>query len=144
VRTVIAPRSQRGFTMLELLIAATVLAVGMLGIVAVCLHALGSVHRAGQHLQASDRLADLSERMRANRATLGHYLCALPCTPDMSDTSPAGMDLRSWRDELAQDWPDVQAAIGCVGSAPIRCRIELHWPTRDGSDGATQALELRL
>lgn len=139
-----AVRNQKGFTMLELLIAATVLAVGLLGIIALCLHALGSVQRAGQHLQATDRLAELAERMHANRLSLAHYQCSRPCTPDMHDASPAGMDLRNWRAELAQDWPDAQVAIGCSSETPIRCRLELQWPTRDGSGSAAQTLEVRL
>jgi len=102
-----------GFTLVEVLVALVVLAVGMLGM-ALLLHAgLQGSRTALEHAQAVNLAADMAERMRANRSAVAAYdtsdgtpdprldaACedaAGPCTPD----AMAGNDLRRWLDAVA-------------------------------------------
>lgn len=63
-------RRARGFTMLEVLIAAFVLALGITGGVAMQLAAMRARHEGAMLAQASWLAAGMAERMRANRAQL--------------------------------------------------------------------------
>lgn len=117
--------SQRGFTLMEALVALVVAAVGILAVVAVQLRALGdtrvSVHRA----QAIGLIDDLSERMRANPNALVHMedyaadwgsgeeeappdpICSAACTPEQL----ARYDVWAWRQNVAAALPNGHAAI---------------------------------
>jgi len=58
---------ERGFTLIEVLIALVVLAIGMLGIAAVYLEGLRASRSALLRTQAVVLAADMSDRIRANR-----------------------------------------------------------------------------
>jgi type IV pilus assembly protein PilV len=64
----------RGFTLLEILIAVAVLALGIIGGVALQMAALRARHQAVLLSQASQMAAALAERMRANPAQTDLYL----------------------------------------------------------------------
>lgn len=64
----------RGFTLLETLIAVAVLALGIIGGVALQMAALRARHQAALLSQASQMAAALAERMRANPAQTDLYL----------------------------------------------------------------------
>jgi type IV pilus assembly protein PilV len=64
----------RGFTLLEVLIAVVVLALGIIGGVALQMAALRARHQAVLLSQAAQMAAALAERMRANPAQTDLYL----------------------------------------------------------------------
>ncbi|MRW94339.1 type IV pilus modification protein PilV [Duganella sp. FT80W] len=64
----------RGFTLLEILIAVVVLALGIIGGVALQLAALRTRHQAALLSQATQTATALAERMRANPKQAGIYL----------------------------------------------------------------------
>jgi type IV pilus assembly protein PilV len=64
----------RGFTLLEILIAVLVLALGIVGGVALQLAAMRARHQATLLSQATYMATALAERMRANPAQVGVYL----------------------------------------------------------------------
>ncbi|ROO30349.1 pilus modification protein PilV [Salinisphaera orenii MK-B5] len=81
------PRSVRGFTLIEVLIALVVLSVGILGVLALQMNALAYSHSAYLASIASVQAMDLEERMRANRAALDTYVETDP--EDIDDTETA-------------------------------------------------------
>jgi type IV pilus assembly protein PilV len=134
-----------GFTLVEVLVALVVLAVGMLGM-ALLLHAgLQSSRSALEHAQAVNLAADLAERMRANRSAAPAYDTADgpeprldarcenaggPCTPD----AMAGNDLRRWLDAVDAALPDGRGDVfvEAIAAAAHRGTITVQW-ARAGS-----------
>jgi type IV pilus assembly protein PilV len=122
-----AARSQRGFTMVEVLVALVVLAIGLLGIAALYLNSLQSGRTAIYRTQAITLAADLADRIRANRTAQGAYATAFAdavaevagcfTTAGCVDTDLAATDLSRWKAELAQQLPNGQGQV--VFTAPV-------------------------
>lgn len=82
-------RRQGGFSLLEVLIAALVLSVGLLGLAGLQIAGMKTTHNSYQVQQATWLVHDLLERMRANRAGViaGNY--TTPFGSTCSTTAPA-------------------------------------------------------
>lgn len=61
-----APRTQRGFTLLEVLITLVIMAIGLLGLARLQLAGLGQTHGSYLRSQAIHFAYDMADRMRAN------------------------------------------------------------------------------
>lgn len=101
-----------GFTLLEVLIAVTVLALGVLGLAAMQVRGLQGNHSAEQRFMATVLAQDLTERMRANAPGVreGRYDGGAPGAVDCVVTSctpaeMAGFDLARWSADLAAQLP---------------------------------------
>lgn len=103
------PANQHGFSLLEVMIALLVLAVGLLGLAALQNMGLRLGHESYQRTQATFLISDIIDRMRANPrgAKNGNYLVALTSTPPaavqdcsliscISSTDMANYDLHQW------------------------------------------------
>jgi type IV pilus assembly protein PilV len=66
-------RTAAGFTLVEVLIATLVLALGLLGGVAMQLHAMRTRYESAQLSRAVQLAADMAERIRANAAQTSAY-----------------------------------------------------------------------
>ena len=125
---------QRGFTLLEVLVAMVVLSIGLLGLSGLQTSGLRSNHSAFLRSQATIITNDILDRMRANRAraVAGSYNLAygapptgsITCTTSCSATQVAQMDLFEWRDDLAR-LPAGEGAI-TVSSAGI-AEVKVCW-----------------
>lgn len=117
---------QNGFTLIEVLIALVILAVGLLGTASLTLSSLQSSQGAALRSQASALAGDLGERLRANRdfaiSNDTDYLLAedadatsKPSCADSnagcSPTDQAQRDLFEWRATLAANLPGGTAVI---------------------------------
>ena len=96
---------QQGFSLLEVLIAVLVLAVGVLGALLMQTNALRYSASASDHTQASFIVYDMLDRMRANPVDLQHY--ATRVQPGCSD-APATTSI------LATDLADFAHAVRCL------------------------------
>jgi type IV pilus assembly protein PilV len=113
--------AQAGFTMVEVLVALVVLAIGLLGIAGLLLKSLQSGRTATYRTQAVNLTADLADRIRMNRtatngyATLfGDLVVAVPAcdtTGGCVDTDLAATDLSRWKATLAQVLPNGQGQV---------------------------------
>lgn len=146
----------RGFTLIEVLVALVVLAVGMLGLAVLLVEGLQGSRTAIEHTQAVNLAADIAERMRSNRAAAPAYdtaegtpeprldvACedaAGPCDP----RAMAGHDLRLWLDDVAATLPDGRGAVEVEQHADARRGIvTIRW-ARTGAAPATYALVVEL
>lgn len=112
---------ESGFTMVEVLVALVVLAIGLLGIAALYLNSLQSGRTAIYRTQAVNLAADLADRIRANRTAQNAYATAFADvevavgTCDTTGGCVAGdlasTDLARWKATLAQLLPNGQGQV---------------------------------
>jgi type IV pilus assembly protein PilV len=112
---------QSGFTMVEVLVALVVLAIGLLGIAALYLNSLQSGRTAIYRTQAVNLAADLADRIRANRTAQAAYgtlfadaeaeVAGCYTTGGCIDTDLASSDLARWKGTLAQLLPNGQGQV---------------------------------
>jgi len=110
-----------GFTMVEVLVALVVLAIGLLGIAGLLLTSLQSGRTATYRTQAVNLAADLADRIRMNRTATGGYgtlfddavimVPACDTTGGCSDAELAATDLSRWKATLAQLLPNGQGQV---------------------------------
>jgi type IV pilus assembly protein PilV len=113
--------SQSGFTMVEVLVALVVLAIGLLGIAALYLNSLQAGRTAIYRTQAVTLAADLADRIRMNRTAQNSYatlfadaVAAVPAcstTGGCTDLQLASTDLSNWKAMLAQVLPNGQGQV---------------------------------
>jgi type IV pilus assembly protein PilV len=112
---------QSGFTMVEVLVALVVLAIGLLGIAALYLNSLQSGRTAIYRTQAVNLAADLADRIRANRTAQAAYgtlfadaeveVAGCYTTGGCIDTDLASTDLARWKGTLTQLLPNGQGQV---------------------------------
>lgn len=148
-------RHQCGMTLVEVLIAAIVLGIGLLGVAALQVNALQGAGNAQLRSKATDLTSSLVDRVRANLDALNTYNTAVAtcdatapvdiCSMDADDTtnnaadcSPAQMalyDLWVTRCNVEDDLPGGQLAVacpnGCTGLDPMQ--ITVSWQTQNAN-----------
>lgn len=112
---------QAGFTMVEVLVALVVLAIGLLGIAALLLKSLQSGRTAVYRTQAVNLAADLADRIRMNRTAQAAYgtlfadveavVATCDTTGGCSDADLASTDLFRWKSTVAQLLPNGQGQV---------------------------------
>lgn len=118
----IARSTNGGFALLNALIAATVLAIGLLGNAMMLVHSLQTSRLALQRTQAVALAADMADRLRAGLAAGTSFAFAqgttldAPATPcaTVNECSPqqvAALELYSWHQSVMRMLPDAQASI---------------------------------
>lgn len=122
-----------GFTLIEVMIALVVLAVGLLGVAKLFIIALQSSASSSSGTQAVNLAADIADRIRANRTATVAYqanspIAAAPgtvcvggalsiaviCTP----AEMAAYDLYLWDQEVRCVGPGGAAAASCWAAGP--------------------------
>lgn len=132
---------QTGFTMVEVLVALVVLAIGLLGIAALYLNSLQSGRTAIYRTQAVNLAADLADRIRANRTAQVAYgtlfadaeveVAGCYTTGGCIDTDLASTDLARWKGTLAQLLPNGQGqvvvALPVIPGDPTNYVVTVQW-----------------
>jgi type IV pilus assembly protein PilV len=125
--------NQRGATLIEVLVAVVVLAIGLLGLAGLQATSVQSNFSAYQRSQASLLASDLADRMRANRteALTNAYV------DDYADSSSshtvsgtrAQIDKAEWLNSLALKLPDGKGKVEKSGSTVV---IHVRWNDNRG------------
>lgn len=129
-----------GFTLIEVLIAMLVLAVGLLGLAGLQATSLKNNQSAYNRSQATQLAYDLADKMRANVAGLATYTTAgaaaqkTPCltTTGCSPTDMAKNDLFEWNNAVATAFP---SGVGAIAVATGVFTITITWD--DDHDGVS-------
>ncbi|MBI3148882.1 MAG: type IV pilus modification protein PilV [Betaproteobacteria bacterium] len=130
-------RQERGFTLLEVLVSITVLAIGLLGVAAlqgVGLRASGSAH---YRTQAAWFATQIIEEARAHRASVvggaadvvDPSLAAVPCGSTPATT------IGVWRARIACSLPAGQGAVN-YNAITQRLQVTIQWDDQRGVDTA--------
>ena len=124
---------QRGFSMLEVLIAVLVFSLGMIGLAGLLIFAIQSNHVAYLRTQATFLAHNMANRMAANPAGVwgsggvSNYnisailapgagittTCAAGCSP----ADLAAHDIQAWSQQLNTFLPNAKGAINCSASS---------------------------
>ncbi|GAA5172438.1 MULTISPECIES: type IV pilus modification protein PilV [Halomonadaceae] len=126
---------QTGVSLLEVLISLLVLAIGILGIVALQTKSLALVQEAYWRGQAVGLAYDLGDRLRANSSQLSGY------ATDMDDDAPQGsglvnIDLAGWLNDLNAILPNGDGSVAIDGD---QVTITVQWNASPRLEGTLQS-----
>ena len=117
-------RTMKGFTMIEVMVAIIIIAIGLLGIAGLQLLAIRNTTGAGLRTVATQLAYDITDRMRANESAVvaGYYStlaapsAAPPCySATCTPQQLAALDMQSWLTRVQALLPQ-GAAIVCQDS----------------------------
>lgn len=166
-----APRgASRGFSLIEVMIALIIIAVGMLGIAKMQALALSTTESSGSRSLVAIEAASLAATMHTNRdfwlagppppvtnitvaptgpgtnsvnidvSTLQAVQTCASATP-CTAVQVAAYDLQEWGRALAQVVPAALTTITCNSATPISCTITITWQeTVTSTNNATAAV----
>jgi type IV pilus assembly protein PilV len=145
--------NQRGFTLVEVMIAILIFGVGLLAVASLQGVARKASYEAVQRTTATHLAESLLERMRANPRGLGTYVAsavvwqgAAPggdpaaCTTTATACSPAGMAAA----DLAQWWDLVEGSTETVDGAPVGGLVQPTVCLRSTTGGITGAYTVAI
>lgn len=147
--TVIPRPRAAGFTLIEIMVAVLILAIGLLGVAGLEATGLRQNTSAYQRSQATLLAYDISERMRANLpgVTNGDYNGAAgtqqtncTTTQGCSSAQMAANDIYEWKQAVAARLPSGQGVV-CIDSTP-NDGTSATSPQCDGVTGAMYAIKI--
>jgi len=140
---------ERGFTMLEVLVALIITSIGLLGLAGLMVNSLKNNQSAAMRSQAAWLAYDIIDRMRANRplalpaSGASPYAIAIDGSP--SGTGTATSDLTTWRSNLAAVMLSGKGAVE-VDTATGEVTVSVQWDDSrsGGSETQTFTMDTRL
>ncbi len=137
-------KSEKGFTLIEVLVAVLVFSFGLLGIAGMMTISVRNNHNGYLRSQANFLAENMMDRMRSNPTALwngdydglaatGTTDCSLAGTPPATGTvcnftQLAAYDMESWARTLAQYLPAGQGTITCVANSALSGLINTATP----------------
>lgn len=120
--------TQRGFTLLEILVTLVILAIGLLGLLSLQIVSLKNNHSAQQRTTAIVHAYDILDRIRVNKAVdytinFGQIITGTALRDD---------DLEEWKDNLSNDLPEGDGAIVITGDIVT---VSVRWNDARGTQG---------
>ena len=122
-------RTECGFSLLEVLIAIVILAIGLLGVARLQANSIGFNHGAYLRSQATLQISDMADRMRSNMpgVAAGNYdaLAGTPADPGgclSTGCTPAQMaqyDAFDWNTSNANQLPDGAGTVTGSGAGSL-------------------------
>ena len=129
-----APRSQRGFSLVEVLIALVILSVGMLGIAGLYVHSMRAGRTSMLRHNAVTLAGDIADRIRANpRAAVaytgvGANNNCVAANIDCNEGQMAAHDILSWDQQAAETMPNGDVVVIFDNSvSPPLYTITISW-----------------
>lgn len=137
---------QSGFTLLEVMVAMLVLAIGLLGLAGLMTSSMRNNLSASHRTQATWMAYDIIDRMRANRAgaATGGYATAMGTAATCSTALPVGtiknQDIVAWKNQLACALPAGNGSIAFPASG--HARVVIRWDDSRGiADSTSQTVK---
>ncbi len=143
IRKVSASSSQKGVTIIEMLVALVVLGVGMLGVASLFAVSLRAGSSAIQRTHAVSLASNMADRIRANRRAGDTYTtttvaatdnkCVGASAVDCTADEMAKNDIYLWKQEIARAFPGGTATgtiaytAGAGVEDPATYKITIQW-----------------
>jgi len=146
-RTASEARRQRGFTLIEAMVALIVLSVGLLGIAALYGQTLRASRTSLYRTEAVNLAADLADRMRANRNPANGYACGDPCNAADGGNAVADADLATWLAMVQAQLPGGAAGVDYTaptGTTPAAYVVTISWSEVGQDDPVTYQLRVEI
>ncbi|ODU99653.1 MAG: type IV pilus modification protein PilV [Thiobacillus sp. 0-1251] len=144
------PMKQTGFTLLEILVAMLVLAIGLLGLAGLTTSSMRNNLSASHRTQATWLAYDIVDRMRANRtsAVTGGYATPMGAAANCSAAVPIGtvpvQDIAAWKNQLACALPAGNGSIAVNVNTKV-ATVLIQWDDSrglvDSGNVANQAIK---
>jgi type IV pilus assembly protein PilV len=160
-------RLDRGFSLVEVMVALVVCSIGLLGLAKMESLALSSTGVAGNRSIAALQASSLASAMHANRAYWGAGLAPAAVTvtvsntgawvisdPNLSAVPPqpcntpgagactmdqmAAFDMQNWATALAALMKNSIATISCATTGTVSCNIQIQWTENAVSSNSAQ------
>jgi type IV pilus assembly protein PilV len=132
-----SPRTQRGFTLIEILVTVVLISVGLLGVAALQLTTLRANQESYARSQAGVLAADILDRMRANPMAFRARAYNVTFNGTGTATTRAGADLSAWQTAINSTLPgDAADAAGQIQSDGRIVTITIQWRERAEGTGA--------
>lgn len=139
---------QNGVGLVEVLVALLVLAIGVLGFIALQYRAVEATAESGYRVQAINLARDMAERIRVNRGAIGTYEDLLKgtaakqiadttdcATTDCTISELAAYDVKQVS-QKAQDMGMTMSNMPCQGNSDDRYCVYVAWGDTAATDGA--------
>ncbi|MBL0222782.1 MAG: type IV pilus modification protein PilV [Xanthomonadales bacterium] len=137
----------RGFTLLEVLIALLIFSLGLLGMAGLMVLSVRTNQSAFLRTQATFLAQSMMDRMRSNLGQISTYAITYPATGSdpcaggavCNPANIAAHDIALWSTQLVDSLPNAAAQIRCngallgsglqVGAAPLQrqCTMTIQW-----------------
>ncbi len=136
-------RPDRGVSLLEVLIAVLVLAIGMLGIAAMQAVSLRNSQGSLERSQAVVLSYNIFDAMRSNLliARANGYNIGMTCAAPAAGTTLVSSDLNTWITSLQSNIG--ASACGSINCASNVCEVAVQWNDQRSTGGST-AQEIRI
>lgn len=149
MKSISLPRNVRGMSLIEVLVAVLVLAVGLLGVAAMQALALRGGQGSLESSQAVMSANSIIEAMRANRANASNYNIGKTCSAaSVAAGGLAGDDLKIWIDTLKDTVGVAGDATTCgqIAGCPNACVITVFWDDSraGGASARSMVTEARI
>jgi type IV pilus assembly protein PilV len=140
----------KGFSLIEVLVAVLVLAIGLLGVAALQINATRANQSAELRSQASMLAYFILDAMRANReaAISGayntesypeHKLCEAPSSP----STLAEKDQEAWLKALKHNLVDQPSTCGEIACNIDTCTVKVYWDDSRAGGASNQVIEVK-
>lgn len=128
--------AQAGFSLIEVLVAVLVLAVGLLGMAGLQAVTLQNGQSAYMRSQATILAYDIMDRMRVNRdqAIAGAYDLGMADDPATGTSIPA-QELSAWTADMSVTLPGGDGSVDCTTTAGL-CTVTVQWDDSRASGGS--------
>lgn len=129
-----------GFSLMEVLVALLVLAIGLLGLAALQARGVKFNHDAYLRSQATYLAYEIMDLMRANATNASAYVAAGDpggtCDPKASGRTN---DLACWYDALQATLPAGDASVAANAASENQFDVTIRWQARDARAATSQA-----
>lgn len=134
--------TQRGATMIEVLVAILILAFGLLGLGALQINALKNNQSSFQRAQAVMLTYFIIDSIRIDRVNVGNYTMGKTCTPATSASGLAATTKKLWVEKIQNNLGS--SACGEVSCASSVCSVKIYWNDERGTGGSsTEEIETK-
>jgi type IV pilus assembly protein PilV len=142
-----ALRRDRGFTLVEAMVALIVLSVGLLGIAALYVETLRANRTSLYRTEAVNLATDIGDRMRSNRNPANAYACGSPCDPAAGGNAIAVTDLTDWMNQVAAQLPGGSANVtytAPTATTPAVYVVAVNWSELGQVAAVTYQLRIEI